>query len=503
MSCTNQQVMRLKQMSCKYNKEVAAAKSGMSAKTARKYLLAQSLPSEMKQERHWKTRSNVFSSVWHEIEDMLMKSPKLQATTVLQYLINKDPDKFKPSHKRTLQDLCKNWRATSGSYKDVIFSQDLKPGMQSQSDYTVMDDLSITIAGEQFDHLLFHFMLPYSLWEHVSLCYSESFDSLSKGYDDAVWNLGGVLPEHRTDNLSAATKASKSTRIFTQNWQEVMDHYGVVPSRNNPGVSHENGSVEKSHDLLKTAIAQTLMLRGSRNFNDKEQYLQFVNEVVSSRNSHSKRVERFEEELDLLKSLPSKKYYAPLILDTTVSKFSTIQLLKVTYSVPSRLIGYKLRAYIYQGEIKLMYGKALIQTMPQIKSTTGVEASINYRHIIKSLVRKPGAFKNYVYRDHLFPNVSFRTAHDMLVAHFPVNGAKQYLQILQLAAIGSESEVQTILEQMMALNKAPSFVEVEEQIKGSHKDRNMSIISGVKVIAPNLAVYDELLQTANHGGMVI
>jgi hypothetical protein len=150
-----------------------------------------------------------------------------------------------------------------------------------------------------------------------------------------------------------------------------------------------------------------------------------------------------------------------------------------------------------------MYGKALIQTMPQIKSTTGVEASINYRHIIKSLVRKPGAFKNYVYRDHLFPNVSFRTAHDMLVAHFPVNGAKQYLQILQLAAIGSESEVQTILEQMMALNKAPSFVEVEEQIKGSHKDRNMSIISGVKVIAPNLAVYDELLQTANHGGMVI
>jgi hypothetical protein len=356
--------------------------------------------------------------------DMLTKSPKLQATTILQHLINKDPIQFKVSHKRTLQKLLKSWRATSGSDKDVIFSQDLKPGQQSQSDYTVMNDLSITIAGEQFDHLLFHFMLPYSLWEHISLCYSESFESLSKGYDNAVWNLGGVLPEHRTDNLSAATRASGSTRVFTQNWQEVMAHYGVVPSRNNPGVSHENGSVEKSHDLLKTAIAQALMLRGSRNFIDQEQYLQFVNDVVFSRNSSLKRIVRFEEELALLKPLPSKKYYAPLILDATVSKFSTIQLLKVTYSVPSRLIGYKLRAYIYQGEIKLMYGKALVQTMPQIKCTTGIKASINYRHIIKSLVRKPGAFKNYVYRDHLFPNVSFRIAHDMLVAEQPVNGAK-------------------------------------------------------------------------------
>lgn len=259
--------------------------------------------------------------------------------------------------------------------------------------------------------------------------------------------------------------------------------------------------------LLKTAIAQALMLRGSRNFNDKEQYQKFVNDVVLSRNSNPKRVERFEEELALLKPLPSKKYYAPLILDTTVSKFSTIQLLKVTYSVPSRLIGYKLRAYIYQGEIKLMYGKALIQTMPQIKSTTGVEASINYRHIIKSLVRKPGAFKNYVYRDHLFPNVSFRTAHDMLAAHFPINGAKQYLKILQLAATGSEDEVQTILEQIMKAGKIPSFAEVEKQIKENNKDRNMSIISGVKVTVPDLAVYDALLQNAdynaNHGGMVI
>lgn len=503
MTCTDQQIIRLKQMVYKYNKGVAAAKSGMSTKTARKYLLKQKLPSEMTRVRHWQTRSNIFGSIWPEIADMLTKSPKLQATTILKDLMRRDPAKFQSSHERTLQRLIKNWRATGGADKEVIFSQDLKPGIQSQSDYTVMNNLSITIARKQFDHLLFHFMLPYSLWEHASLCYSESFESLSKGYDDAVWNLGGVLPEHRTDNLTAATKAAKSKRVFTQNWQEVMDHYGVVPSRNNPGVSHENGSVEKSHDLLKTAIDQALMLRGSRNFNDKDQYQQFVNDVVFSRNSNPKRVERFEEELALLKPLPNKKYYAPLILDTTVSKFSTIQLLKVTYSVPSRLIGYKLRAYIYQGEIKLMYGSSVVQIMPEIKTKNEAEASINYRHIIKSLVRKPAAFKNYVYRDHLFPNLSFRTAHDMLIAHFPVNGAKQYLKILELAAIGSESEVQNILEQIMERSQTPSFEEVEAQVKLNHKNRNMYIISKVKVIAPNLKLYDALLQSANYGSAVI
>ncbi len=150
-----------------------------------------------------------------------------------------------------------------------------------------------------------------------------------------------------------------------------------------------------------------------------------------------------------------------------------------------------------------MYGSGVVQTMPEIKTKNEAEASINYRHIIKSLVRKPGAFKNYVYRDHLFPNVSFRAAHDMLIAHFPVNGAKQYLKILQLAAIGSENEVQTILEQMMECSKTPSFEEVDAQIKLNYKNQNMSIISGVKVTAPNLKSYDALLQSANCVGAVI
>jgi hypothetical protein len=245
MTCTNQQVIRLRQMVHKYNKEVAAAKSGMSSKSVRKYLSLSKLPSELKVDRNWKTRTNVFEEDWQEIADMLSKSPMLQAKTILEYFISKDSNKFNNKHERTLQRLICKWRATNGKEKEVIFSQELKPGKQSQSDYTVMNEVGVTISGKQFDHMLFHFMLPYSRWEYASICYSESFESLSRGYEEAVWTLGFVAPEHRTDNLTAATQACGSKRIFTKNWQEVMDHYGVVASRNNPGVSHENGSIEK------------------------------------------------------------------------------------------------------------------------------------------------------------------------------------------------------------------------------------------------------------------
>jgi hypothetical protein len=486
MTCTNQQVIRLKQMSGLYNKEVSAAKSGMSLKTARKYRNSNQLPSEMKKIRNWKTRSNIFEDIWPEIEDMLSKSPKLQAVTILAHLQVKDPDKYHDKHIRTLQRLIRNWNSTMGPDKGVIFNQKLLPGRQSQSDYTVMNELGVTIAGEKFNHLLFHFMLPYSRWEHVSLCYSESLESLTKGYDEAVWALGFVAPEHRTYNLTAATQSFGSSRVFTKHWQEVMDHYSVVPSRNNPGISNENGSVEKSHDLLKKAISQQLMIRGSSNFSDKDDYMKFVNQLVTARNS--KRAGRFAEEISLLKPLPSKKYYAPQIMEVKVSSFSTIKLLKGIYSVPSRLISYKLRAYIYNSEIKLYYGSTLVQTMPQIQGKEG--AAIHYHHLIKSLLRKPGAFANYYYRDYLFPSVIFRTAHDILIKAYPTNGVKQYLQILQLAAIGNESDVQLALELLIEANTMPNLLEVESLLKASDKPE----IIAIKIKPASLADYDSLLK---------
>ena len=488
MTCTDNQVRKLKQMSNQYTQEIAALKSSMSTKTARKYLASNKLPSEMKQVRHWKTRSNIFTPIWPEIADMLDKSPKLQAVTILEYLQNQEPGKYDDGKIRTLQRLMRNWHATSGSDNAVIFSQELKPGMQSQSDYTVMDKLGVTIAGERFDHLLFHFMLPYSKWEYAGLCYSESLESLTQGYDEAVWSLGCVAPEHRTDNLTAATQAYGNSRKFTKNWQEVMDHYIVKPSRNNPGASNENGSVEKSHHLLKTAVEQQLMLRGSSDFSDKKQYMKFIDDLVEARNS--KRQVKFTEEIAVLKPLPSKKYYAPLIVEVTVSRFSTVRLCKAIYSVPSRLIGFKLRAYIDPSEIKLYYGVTLVEVMPRVMGETNV--SINYKHVIRSLVRKPGAFANYYYRDHLFPSNVFRTAYDMLVEQYPVNGSKQYLKILLLAAIVSESDVQLALELLIANNSVPNLAAVEELIKTSHKPH----AAEVKIETPSLCAYDSLFNMA-------
>lgn len=282
--------------------------------------------------------------------------------------------------------------------------------MQSQSDFTNMNALKITIQDEQFDHLLFHFMLPYSHWESIYLCFSESFESLVAGFEKAIWELGYVAPDHRTDNLTAATKAMGSKREFTDSWQQVMAHYGIVPSTNNIGVSHENGSVEKSHDTFKTAVDQGLMLRGSRDFDSQASYMCWLEALTKGRNDY--RMDRLGEEIHGLLSLPNKKWHAPTIIRVRVSSSSVVQILGHPYSVPSRLIHYTLRAYVYPNEIVLFYGNKAIQTMTRVRAA-GCEG-INYRHVIDSLLRKPAAFTNYLYKAALFPRVCFRKAYDAL-----------------------------------------------------------------------------------------
>lgn len=244
-----------------HKQATAAAKAGMHVQSARKYLRLRKLPSELKKPHHWRTRENGFSEVWNEVEELLTSSPGLHANTIFIYLQSKYPEKFKNGQLRTLQRRMQAWKATNGKDQEIMFRQKHIPGIQSQSDYTGMDDLNISIDGKHFKHLLFHLMLTYSRWEDVSICYEESFESLSQGYERAIWHLGAVAPEHRTDNLSAASKKAGGGRTFTERWKKVMDHYGVVSSRNNPGKSNENGSIEKSHDLFKTDVDQRLMLR--------------------------------------------------------------------------------------------------------------------------------------------------------------------------------------------------------------------------------------------------
>lgn len=485
MTCTDAQIRKLMKLIQTHTQEIAAAKVGIDPKTARRYLKAQKVPSQMKGERTWRTRADAFTEVWPKLETMLAQSPGLEAKTLMEWLVEQDGECYNRNQLRTLQRRVRDWRALKGpDDKEVIFPQVLHPGCQSQSDYTVMDEVGILIDGRAFPHLLFHFMLPYSRWETVSICYTESYETLTAGYERAVWELGAVVPEHRTDNLSAATQKMGDGRAFTKRWSDFMAHYGVKPSRNNPGVSHENGSVEKSHDLFVDDLEQQLLLRGNRNFADLAEYEAFLAKVKDRRNKG--RVERLAEEMKLLKALPERRWSDPVELRVGVTPWSTIVVSGCTYSVPSRLIGHKLRALVTPDTIMVLYGKRLIQEMPRLSGKG--QAAIDYHHVVGHLVRKPGAFANYRFREELFPSVVFRKAYDRLVAGEIEKGEREYLRVLHMAAMESESEVAMALELLLEEGHLPSA----EAVKGLLKPATTTYPT-VSIPAPDLAAYDALL----------
>lgn len=491
MTITNQQVKLLMKKLKTYNQEIAAAKAGMDVKTARKYIKTKQLPSDMRAS-YKRAVPTIFSEHWDEIANMFKASPGLQAKTVMSYLVRKYPDQYKSSQLRTLQRHLHDWRTQHGASQAVIFRQDIKPGKQSQSDYTCMNALSITINGQPFKHLLFHFMLPYSRWESIYLCFSESFDTLVLGYEKAVWELGCTAHEHRTDNLTAATQAIGGRREFTDRWQQFMDHYAVTPTTNNPGVSHENGSVEKSHDTLKNAIEQELMLRGSYDFANQKDYIAFIEKIVAGRNAP--RQNRLLVEMELFIELPDKKWHSPLVIRARVSSGSVVQILDVPYTVPSRLIHYTLKVYVYPNEIILFYGNKKLQVMPRLNANS--LAGINYRHLIDSLIRKPAAFANYQYHEALFPRLCFRRAYDALRDSTPAHADKDYLKLLQLAKLHSEQEVTDALELLLEERQLPTPDSVKSLIDACSKER-----SNVQVHQPDVTDYDSLLSSSYGLGM--
>ena len=253
---------------------LAAAKSGMDRKTARKYRRSDRLPSQLAEqasERTWRTRVDPFDGVWSEVEALLEQGSGWEAKTLFEELQRRHPGRFVEGQLRSLQRRVKHWRATRGPDKEVYFAQHHVPGRLGASDFTHMTDLDVTINGEPFAHLVYHFVLTYSNWEHVTVCFSESFESFSEGFQNAAWSLGGVPAEHRSDRMSLAVQASGS-HFFTRRYEAVMAHYEVVPQAINAGKGHENGDAEQSHHRFKRAVGQALLLRGSRDFPSREAY---------------------------------------------------------------------------------------------------------------------------------------------------------------------------------------------------------------------------------------
>jgi transposase len=464
--------------------EAAAAKAGMSLRTARKYIKNGGLMTNLKEWKWRQTHKDIFATVWDVVEEMLARVPGLQGQTLMQWLIDEYPEHFNWSQLRTLQRRIRKWRALKGPDQEVMFPQVHIAGKQSQSDWTHCNELNVTIDGEPFPHMLFHFMLPYSRWETAHISYSESFDSLTTGYAKAVAELGGVAEEHRTDNLTAAVTNHDGRHIFNERWSAFLDHYGAKPSKNNAGESHENGSVEKSHDLLKNSLDQALRLRGSRNFSSVAEYETFLRRILDQRNRGRKL--RLAEEMQVLKELPEQDWNDPTEIRPTVTSFSTISVDKAVYSVPSRLIGRELKALVYPEVVRVFLGDTLVQEMPRLAPGC---RKINYRHVVTQLLRKPGAFANYQYREELFPSVVFRQAYDALRHGRPEKADKEYLAILHLAAMNSEQDVEAALSVLLESELLPWSSAVRELVQVSVP----SDLPPISIPAPDLCSYDLLL----------
>ena len=182
------------------------------------------------------------------------------------------------------------------------------PDRLGLSDFTDMADLGVVIAGAALDHRLYHFRLAFCGWEHVHVVLGgESFVALAEGLQNALWALGAAPLEHRSDSLSAAFRnLDRDARTdLTRRYEALCAHYRMTPSRNNPGLAHENGAIESPHGHLKKAIEDALLLRGSRAFDELDAYRRFVDEIVGRRNARYRK--RLDLERPTLQALPDRR----------------------------------------------------------------------------------------------------------------------------------------------------------------------------------------------------
>ena len=463
---------------------VAATRSGMTEKTARKYRGLGGIPG--RQPRTYRTRKDPFEAVWPEIEKLLAASPGLEGVTIFDTLRLREDVSFGDGQLRTLQRRIRRWRASRGPEKEVMFPQEHRPGEAGQSDFTDMRDLEVKIGGEPFDHLLYHFVLPYSNWEWAGVCFSESFESLVSGLQGAIWEMGRVPKKHRTDNLSAATHELRGGgRSFNERYKAVLDHYGMVADKNTPGRGHENGDVEQGHHRLKRALEQALLLRGGRDFDSRGEYEIFLRKVVDGRNRG--RWEKYAEELAVMGPLPLTRLSEHRTERIGVSVFSTIRAASNVYSVPSRLIGERVEVRLYAETVEVFYAGERVCAMERLRGSGN--ARIDYRHLIFSLVRKPGAFARYRYREALFPTLTFRRAYDALVERLGEGADLSYVRILHLAATTTETGVEEVLSALLEHGGLKSWEDVEDRVRP-----DTPAIPTCQIPVVDLGVYDLCLE---------
>ena len=484
---TDRQVRRLMSLlQREQSLQVSSDKAGMNRETGGRYRKLGKLPSELRPDHAWRTRQDPFAAVWPWVAEQLSLNTGLEAKTLLEALQRAHPGRFADGQLRTLQRQVKRWRGLEGPGQEVFFSQVHHPGRLCASDFSHMTKLGVTIGGRTFEHLIYHFVLSYSNWESFTLCYSESFESLSEGLQNALWELGGVPLRHRTDRLGAAVANGSDMKEFTGRYQGLLEHYGLLAEKTNPNSGNENGDVEQRHHRFKRAVDQALMLRGGRDFADVAAYQAFLKALTAQLNRG--RNSRLTEELKVIRGLPPVRLEAVKHLVARVDCGSLIHVDRNAYSVNSRLIGQQVEVRQYVQHLEVWYGQKKVEELPRLRGRN--QHRINYRHVIDWLVRKPGAFADYRYQADLFPSSLFRVAYDRLNRQYAGSADKQYLKILELAAKERESLVEGAIGRLCDLDQAMSFEAVEALVQSGQK---LAAPTAVCVDAVDLSAYDQLL----------
>lgn len=487
MQTTDAQVVRLRAEQARGRQlEQAAMRAGMHRNTAAKYASGP-LPSERTVARTWRTREDPFAEDWPAMEAMLEKEPGLEAKALFEHLLTLRPGCYQAGHLRTFQRRVKRWRATRGPEKEIFFPQAHRPGEAAQTDFTHAKELGITIRTNAYDHLLCVTVLPYSCWRWATPCRSESMAALREGVQNAVFQLGRVPTFHQTDHSTAATHQLKASRPFNDQYLALMRHLGMKPRTIAVGKKEQNGSIESSNGALKRSLEQELLLRGSRDFRSREAYAAWLATILAKKNRT--RSERLAEEVAVMRPLGVRRLPAYTVVDVRVGSGSTIRVKSCTYSVPSRLIGEKVRVHVHDARLEVYLGGALQTETPRVRGRAA--SNVRWRDVIGWLVKKPGAFRRYRYRDAIFPTATYRRAWERLDESLSTWSADMnYLQILKLARDTGQENVGWVLATLLDAGDLPRFDRVVEALEREKPDAPELTVPEVEI-----ATYDDLTPT--------
>ncbi len=475
----------------------AAIKAGVHRQTAARYLKGQDSPEDRRRpgappgER--RRPDPLSGGLWEAAITWLKDSPEIEAKLLFEHLLGGCPQWAGTAGRslRTFQRRVKQWLEENGPPKEVSFPQVREPGTCLQFDWTRVraDDYTVTIAGQSFEHMLAHAVLPYSNWQWATPCYSESLLSLERGVQDAVWELGGVPEVLQTDQSSAAThqiSQEGKERTFNEDYRAFCGYLKVEPRTIHVSSPDEQGDVEAANRHLKRRLRNHLILRGSSDFRSETEYAHFVAKVC--RGANALRVQRFAEELPRLNPLPPQRHPQTQELTARVSSASVVQVKKLPYSVPSRLIGATLSVQLSENELAIYHHGKLVRTVARAAAS---QQRIDYRHVIDWLVRKPGAFANYVYRESLFPGIAFRQAYEALTRHDESRADKQYLTLLHLAAKGNEAAVAEAIVAALRAAEVPLPERIEKALRALAEPPEA--MRTLEPFAPSVAAYNGLL----------